>query len=260
MSELDDFAESLRQDVTSEARLEGAETMRAEAFTARMILELSEAGEIDDGTVAPYRARGIEVSGYSVADEGERLDLFLSIYTQTVPPVTVTRDQVETAFTRMIGFFDRARTDLVKAVEESTPAFDMALTVSELKELRKLRLFVLTDGRTTVRERASESRGDLQLSFHVWDIRRLFQVVTSGQQQESIDIDFVKRFGAPLPCLVAPHTWTDYQAHLAVIPGPVLAAIYDEFGTRLLERNVRAFLQTRGKVNSGIRNTILNEP
>ena len=141
-SDLMQFAENLRQEVNNEARLEGAETMRAEAFTASMILELSEAGELDDGQVASYKSRGVEVSGYSVGDDGLRLDLLLTIHTQTVPAVTVTREQVETGFARLLGFFERARGDLVNSLEESTPAFDMALTVRDLRELEKVRLFI----------------------------------------------------------------------------------------------------------------------
>ena len=40
----------------------------------------------------------------------------------------------------------------------------------------------------------------------------------------------------------------------------MLAQLYDNWGARLLEQNVRCFLQARGKVNKGIRNTILNAP
>src|SRR6202453_770500 len=248
------------QDIINEAHLEGAEMLRAEAFTARMIQELTEVRELDDGHVAFYRARGMEVSGYSVAGDGHTLDLIVSIYTQTVPPEKVTRDQVETGFSRLLGFYDRARRTLAGSLEESTAAFDLAVTVRDLSQIEKLRLFVVTDGLTTVKERSSETRDGLQTTYHVWDIRRLYRAITSGQQQESIDINFVRQFGAPLQCLVAPSTWTDYAAHLAIIPGPVLAQIYEEYGTRLLERNVRSFLQTRGKVNQGIKNTILNEP
>jgi hypothetical protein len=259
-NELDQFAEDLRQEVISEAHLEVAETLRAEAFTSRMIQELTEVGEFDDGQVAFFRAHGVEISGYSVADDGHRLDLLISIHTQIVPPETVTRDQVDTAFARLLTFFDKARAGLATSLEESTAAFDMAVSIRELEHLEKLRLFVVTDGRTTVKQRTPKDRDDIRVSFHVWDIKRLHHAITSGQQQESIDIDFVHRFGAAMPCLVAPHTWTDYAAYLAVVPGRVLAEIYDEYGTRLLERNVRAFLQTRGKVNRGIRNTIINEP
>jgi AIPR protein len=43
-------------------------------------------------------------------------------------------------------------------------------------------------------------------------------------------------------------------------PAEILATLYGKFGARLLEQNVRSFLQARGKVNQGIRSTILNEP
>ena len=39
-----------------------------------------------------------------------------------------------------------------------------------------------------------------------------------------------------------------------------MAELFDRYGERLLEQNVRTFLQFRGKVNKGIRNTITNEP
>ena len=52
----------------------------------------------------------------------------------------------------------------------------------------------------------------------------------------------------------------DCESYLAAVPGSVLGAIYDRWGTRLLEQNVRVFLQARGKVNRGIRDTIEQDP
>ena len=43
-------------------------------------------------------------------------------------------------------------------------------------------------------------------------------------------------------------------------PGRMLASIYDRWGARLLEQNVRVFLQARGNVNKGIRNTLEKDP
>lgn len=40
----------------------------------------------------------------------------------------------------------------------------------------------------------------------------------------------------------------------------MLAALYDEFRDRLLEKNVRSFLQVKGGVNRGIRDTLRDEP
>ena len=47
---------------------------------------------------------------------------------------------------------------------------------------------------------------------------------------------------------------------MAIIPGIILANIYEQYGLRLLEQNVRSFLQFTGKINRGIRETIINEP
>ena len=51
-----------------------------------------------------------------------------------------------------------------------------------------------------------------------------------------------------------------YSSYLGVIPGTVLADIYDKYGSKLLEGNVRSFLSTKVAVNKKIRGTILNNP
>ena len=59
--------------------------MLADSFTQTVFDMLSEAGEFEDPLVCYHRARGLEVSGYGVDEDEGRLDLFLSIHTNTVP-------------------------------------------------------------------------------------------------------------------------------------------------------------------------------
>ncbi len=73
-------------------------------------------------------------------------------------------------------------------------------------------------------------------------------------------MDFVRDFGGPVPCLSVPVNGRDYGAYLAILRGDVLCKLYEEYGPRLLELNVRSFLQARGGVNKGIRETIIKEP
>ena len=47
---------------------------------------------------------------------------------------------------------------------------------------------------------------------------------------------------------------------MAFIPGEVLFNIYRLFGQRLLNLNVRSFLQLGTKINKGIKETLINEP
>ena len=94
----------------------------------------------------------------------------------------------------------------------------------------------------------------------VWDIDRLYKLDSSGRIQEEIEIDVEKVWGEPLPCL-GPHGESDsYESYLLAIPGDFLAEIYELYGPRLLELNVRSFLQARGKINKGIQETIAESP
>lgn len=98
------------------------------------------------------------------------------------------------------------------------------------------------------------------VTYSVWDIRRLHGYATATAAREDMEIDLVEDFGGPLAVLPAQQTEGLHESYLAVVPGEVLADIYDRWGARLLEQNVRVFLQARGKVNRGIRLTLENEP
>ncbi len=255
------YAVDVQQTVLSvaEAAEEGA--FLRDEFTRWMAGVLAEVGEIDDADVCYYQARGQEANGYSVDEELGILNLLITRYTNTVPPVTVPKSDVSTAFARLREFYRRSRDGLYRTMEEASPAFDMAQSIHAFgPEIRSLRLFFLTDGLTTLDELKNDRDGDVIVSHHVWDLRRTYRATTSGTAHEPISIDFIARFGCALPCVTAGTANGDYTAYLAVMPGDTLADIYEEFGPRLLERNVRSFLQARGKVNQGIRRTILEEP
>ncbi len=231
------------------------------AFAAVMIDYMIAAGEIDAGEVCRHRATGVEVSGYNADSDEGRLDLFVTLHTGAVPPVTVTKDQVETAIRRLRTFLVKARSDYHTALTPASAEADMASTIHEMSRgLSQVRLFILTDGLATMSAVPAEVLHGADVSVHIWDLRRLYRCVTSGQGHEPIEIDFVARYGNALPCLSASGSDGEYSAFLAIIPASVLADLYEEFGPRLLELNVRSFLQARGKVNRGIRDTILNEP
>ena len=77
--------------------------------------------------------------------------------------------------------------------------------------------------------------------------------------RQNIEIDFREYIPEGIPCLEASSASTaEYNSYLCIIPGKVLADIYDKYGSQLLEGNVRSFLSTKVAVNKKIRETILN--
>ncbi|HEX4307226.1 MAG TPA: AIPR family protein [Solirubrobacterales bacterium] len=235
--------------------------MRSQVFTRQLIDVLIEAGEIEDGLPCHLRDRGIEVHGYGI-DEEEILNLVTTIYRGEVPPRSVSQTDVATAFRRSLGLWERVKTEpYYERLEESSDSYDMVRHIHQkAPDIRRIRVFLGTDGRAAIKRASTEERDGVEVRQDVWDIERLHRLETSGQPREPIQIDFVERFGTPLPCLPVGSGDRDYDAMLAAIPGDWLADIYREYGARLLELNVRSFLQAAGKVNRGIRDTLRSEP
>lgn len=255
------FALSLQQSILLEADVEGAEQMRPEVFTRHLIDLLIEAGELEEAVPCYLRDRGIEVHGYGI-DDGDTLNLIGAVYSGLVPPTSVPPGDAATVFRRLIGFWERCRDQAYhERLEESSEAYDMAFHVHQsAAQIRRIRLFLITDGTCSIQAASSEEDAGVEVRRSVWDIRRLHRLETSGQPREPIEIDLISRFGRPLPCLPVGNGAEDYDAILTVVPGAWLADIYDQYGARLLELNVRSFLQAAGKVNRGIRDTLRTEP
>jgi len=260
-TDLDLFAEKFRQDIIAGSRDTDAEAFSEEQFTNLMMEYLADAGEIDDREICTHQARGIKVNGYALFNDNETLDLFVSYYTGECPPVRVTKGDLQQQLKRLKTFFDRAIRRDYTNLEESSPAFDLADRIYQLRNrLTHVRLFVLTDGIAGIDAIEDEDCGSYRISSHVWDMQRLHRLVSSENRPEPIEIDLVSEFGKPLLCLPMPEENPVYTSYLSIIPADVLADLYGKFGPRLLERNVRAYLQMRGNVNKGIRDTVLNQP
>jgi uncharacterized protein (DUF433 family) len=255
------FAEDLRQDLLLDADVEGSELLIPEAFTRRMIDTLIETGELEEALPAYHRDRGIEIAGYGIDDE-DTLNLIGCDYRGEVPPASVTRTDIATMLRRLEGMWERCRSRPYQdQLEESSDAYDMARHIHlSARHIRRIRMIVVTDGLAAVEYFEPEQRDGVEVRRSVWDIARLFRLETSGHSREPVSVDFIERYGKALPALAAGAHGADYVVYLAALPGPILADIYDDYGARLLELNVRSFLQATGKVNRGIRDTLLHEP
>ncbi|MGP0628562.1 AIPR family protein [Nitrospina sp. 32_T5] len=255
------FSEDLLQEVISASDSQEGETFRINQFTQTIADYLVEAGEIDDITICHYKTRGMQMNGYNISQDEDVIDLFVSIFNQQTPPVTVTKTQCEAAFRQAETSLKKGFSGFHDSLEEASEAFDAFQRIHELRnQVTRCRIYLLTDGIVNQESFQAEDNNDISVSLHVWDIRRIFRFASSGKSFEPIEIDFGDEFEGEIPCLTLLDPGSDYQGYLAVIPGKVLAGIYGKYGPRLLERNVRSFLQARGKVNKGIRETIIKEP
>lgn len=258
---IDDFLHNLQQEISLAASEEGNEQGLPEAFTEYMVEVLTEAGEIDDAQVAPYQAPGARASGFSLSEDETTLWLFLTDYRGDLSVQGLVKTDLDNHFRRMTTFLERARDGLWKQLEESAPSWDMAQRLADVwDQVAEVRLVVLTNATLRTSVSQSSTLDGRAVHYSVWDLKRLHQLASSGRGQEPISVDVLDVWGQPLPCLGPQGDPGSYDAYLMMIPGEFIARIYEQYGPRLLELNVRSFLQSRGKVNRGIQETIKDAP
>ncbi len=262
---VDDYFQLLRNEVRLDAGIEGGEVFIAEAFTRRFLDLLAEAGEIADADVSYYAPPGMRVDAYSADENEDTLDLFMSLRSTGDVPVRVEKAKVEGAFRQLATFYARAAEGLHQKMEEVEPAFVLAQLIHHQQNqgegFSRIRLFLITDDIVNVNKLPEVPElGGADVTLHVWDIERLFRWYSSGRDREQIIVDFSDHELPPVSCLEFDQPGADYVSYLAIFPAEVLVAIYARYGPRLLERNVRTFLQVRGDINKGIRSTIISEP
>ena len=264
--ELKEFHESFFQDVlaSADSNAEWTEDAFFEAFCTHLV----DAGELETSERTAYAPPqgGIRVDGYGgdpIQYDGV-LSLIVSDFSQSPEIGTLTGAEMTAGFKRVLNFLARALDPKFRnRLEEAHPAFGLAdLIAKRWKSLTKVRLFLITNRLLSSKvdgKKGGELEG-VEVSYSVWDLGRLHRFVASGAEREEILIDLEKDFGGAVPILRAHLLDVEYQAYLMVLPARLLAAIYDRWHARLLEQNVRVFLQARGSVNKGIRNTIENDP
>lgn len=101
---------------------------------------------------------------------------------------------------------------------------------------------------------------NLSIEYGSWDIVKLYRMNSLNLGNESIEIDFLLNFKRKIQCLRVEDDNPKIDAFFAIMPGDVLAHIYDQYKQTLLEGNVRLYLQKTNKVNRQICKTIKERP
>ncbi|MBF1236995.1 MAG: AIPR family protein [Lautropia mirabilis] len=261
-STIDEFFHDFRQDLLLGSEVNGR--FQLEEFMEVIASELVETGFIEGFDYCHYRAqRGIRVDGSWFNDEGV-LNLFIADFEQRAELASLTRRDIDSAFKRVSSFFEAsADRNLAEDIEVTSPEYDLARQIADRRgSISSLNLILFSERTLSgaVQDLPDGEVAGVPASYHVWDISRLHRQRTSRSHKEPLDIDFKKMFGDGVACLPACLSNEVYKSYLMVMPADALATLYGKFGARLLEQNVRTFLQARGNVNKGIRATIMNEP
>ena len=271
MKEINDFIEEYRNLVI--ARIEsgaggGIDEPTAggfeREFAAQFLEDLLDLGQIDDYEEAYIKKRGIKANGYAISEEGDHLTLISALpkieeSSEELPTITKTETEIE--FRRLEEFYSKAKDENID-VDPSSDASQMVKEISSIqKTVNRITFIIITGGRTDrIKEIPAGKLGEVETRYQLWTLERLFNLRQSGMSREIIEVDFRKTLSKGISCIEAPGANPAIRTFVGIISGDVIADLYNEYRDRLLQKNVRCFLQLRGKINKGIRATIHDDP
>lgn len=294
-----EYKDHLREIVEEDAKAN--DESNKNAFVSYVLSTLFEYEEIpepmylflDNTKVSGQRV--IRIDGMSFDETDHSLILFIGDYDNLENDAYLSMKKIDNLYWRLFYFLDEACNDkLVSYLNLADDSFragrlirdNMSVMADDAKSVLKIKFFIASDkeldtrlldkdilnndvrkkgkkaSKTKKRIRKSEYRGK-PLELELWTIDRLYELENAGIS-EAVEINFFDDFHFPgIPCIKGEiGSGLGYEAYIGIIPGKLLADIYIEYGSKVLEGNVRAFLGTTSAkgVNNGIKRTINTEP
>ena len=289
-----EFIESIR----NEAAI--SETDAEDEFINRALDLLTDFDELQDPVRLYFgKARKnsslMQINGYAFDETDRSLILFISDFENSLTPSNLTSTQIDRLYWKMYNFLDEVYNgDISQYCDDSDDCIRLGRLIKRRFDamqddpqlLLKIKFYIFTDKNLGTRlldadllsneskkktKKKTKNNKKIKkaefagrpLEINIWNTERFYEIELSNSN-EPISISFSDDFDCKgIPCIKG-HIGENlgYSAYIAIIPGKLLADIYIEYGSKVLEGNVRAFLGTGAAkgVNRGIKNTINNDP
>lgn len=300
MSDYEEYKSEFLESLRADSAISGSDTV--EEFLTRTLGMLVDYDEIQDPQrigCGDKRCSGNHVmraDGYCFDETDHSLVLVISDFQDSHDTDNLTMSRVDDLYWRMYYFLNEICNG---RMEDYFDDSDDILKVARLirkrmnaladdpEQILKVKLYIITNkdlspdllnqnlletkirktkGQKSVKTTKKIKKSDFEgkpLEINLWSPERFYEKEKS-LNNDPIVIDFEADYhSAGIPCIKGNIGENlGYEAYIAIIPGKLLADIYINHGSKVLEGNVRAFLGTSGSksVNSGIRRTINNEP
>lgn len=236
-------------------------------FSELVMQHMAEVGMTFEPVVCHYQGKvgnaNLRLSGYAMSDDADQLDLFVSLYGGVDELTPIPDSENLTALQQCLRFLTLcAEGKMSSKLDPSSDVHSLALNIHGMyDDLEQIRVFVLTDRVAKAKSFKTREIGGKSVRLEVMDIERLYRHWAEGKPRDELVVDFEEVSGSPLPCVFVPGETGEYDYALTAIPGEALRFVYERFGSRLLEANVRSFLSVKARgVNAGIQGTLRSAP
>lgn len=235
-------------------------------FTEVVMQHMADNGMCSDPQICHFERKigtaNLRLSGFAVSEEADQLDLFVSLYSGADEVKAISDEETKKAAEQCLRFLRECINGILEEkIDKSEDVYDLVLIIKgSYASLDQIRIYVLTDRVAKSKRFKDQTVKGKTVKLEVMDIERLFRHWSEGKPRDELIVNFEEVTGGALPCVYVPSSDNSYDYALTAIPGEALRFLYEKYGPRLLEANVRSFLSATGKVNKGIRDTLIESP
>jgi hypothetical protein len=236
-----------------------------DAFTTIFSSYIIDAGEsfLANCNVVGYQKthEKMKINGYSYDEYFQTLTLIVSDFNNRPTIDKIGKVDIDKTVRLATKFFRNCKTDYFLEVEESSEGYLIYEFIKEtLRNIENIKVNFLTNKESARYIPKDIKIDNIVVKFDVWDLERVCQYIYQNKVQEDLIIKFQKKYHYNLQMIKVEPDNDIYDCYIGVIPGNYLANIYKDEGQRLIEKNVRSFLQATGKINKGLKETLAKEP
>jgi hypothetical protein len=230
----------------------------------------------------------IKINGYIINDSGERLQLFIlndeSISLDSKNLEISLKEYYDGIFKKATNFTNKAIKGYLNDIQDigainalinqmssslGAEQFDVVeiflvsatATVTGSGSTAKPKRIDFKDEKVKIRYTKNKDSIEKEILIlkRLVDLNFLYSVLVSQGNREALTINFEEQFDFKIEAIKAADE-TNFESYLCVLPANVLAELYKRFSSRLLEKNVRSFLQFKNTSNAGMRKTLTKDP
>lgn len=263
--ELVDFNQELIEEVKIYS-IENDENSES-SFTAVFLSYLSDFGETKtaDSEImyCIKESEKIKINAYAYSDYFQSLTLIVSCYEKNGSIEKLNKVNTAKICKQASRFYKLccSNTELFDEMEETSNEYKFYEFVQKNKKhIENLYVVLITNKLVNGDLPEDVMINKTSVKYDVWDIERLVQGVYQRKEAEKLTVRFKNKYKYKLKLIRIPQKSECYDCYVGYISGNCLAEIYRDEGQKLIEKNVRSFLQATGKVNKGIKDTLKAAP
>ena len=257
------FNEELIEEVREYRENEKCST--EDAFTSVFSSYVIDAGEsfLNNCNVLSYRKEyeKAKINAYVYDEYFQTLTLVVSVFENRTEISKMGKVDINRNVKQATKFYRMCKSGYFNDLEETDPGYIIAEYINDYERgIENIRVLLLTNKETVPEIPESIKIDKIAVKFDVWDLERICQSLYQNKSHEDLVIRFQNKYNNPLKMIKVKQETNVYDCYIGVISGQCLAEIYRDEVQKLIEKNVRSFLQATGKINQGIKKTLIEEP